>query len=97
LLQGSILALDIHINSHTMVGDTNAINQLINKKYPLDDYKLASILAWVSQEVSRFHKINLFHVSRENNIVTNPLANKATLIKMGVLRVYGTLAYQTIP
>jgi hypothetical protein len=53
--------------------------------------------ARISQEVSRFRKINLFIVLRENNFEVDTLTNEATRLKIGVLRVNFAIVYQTIP
>jgi ribonuclease HI len=97
LLQGLRIALEHHITSLVVVGDSNVIILSMIKISLSVDYKLVSILAQVFQETSRFHEILLSQIIRENSIIFYSLVDEATRMKMGVLRVNGKLSYQAIP
>jgi hypothetical protein len=61
------------------------------------DYKLAYILVRAQQEVRNFQKISFYQVMRENNQQVDSLANEATSLKVGVLRINGSTSHQVIP
>jgi ribonuclease HI len=76
MLQGLRLALDCHITSIIVVGDSNVLIQSMHKTSHPTDHKIASKLARISQEVSRFYKINFFQILRENNTEADSLVNE---------------------
>jgi hypothetical protein len=97
-LQPPRLTSDNHITFSIVVEDSKELIQAMHKTFQPSNYKIASILTRISQEVSRFQKVKIRNqVLREHNSEANILAKESTRLKVGVLRINGTLVHQIMP
>jgi ribonuclease HI len=85
LMQGLKLAIEANIHSLIIIGDSKLVIGKMVSKIVVVDYTLDAILEWAKKEVINFSSINFFHVLWENNQVADHYANKATLLKEGLL------------
>jgi ribonuclease HI len=97
LWQGLSQALARNITDLNVFGDSRIVIQaLISKNLP-SHMRLRQILKKIKLLLTTFHSIQLFHILWELNGEADKEANKAALLRKGVLSIDGNKGYDNLP